>query len=59
MLVAAHNYDLRAAQAEGLRTGFVPRLTEYGPAQTTDLMPEGAWDVIAKDFLDLATMLGS
>jgi 2-haloacid dehalogenase len=59
MLVAAHNYDLRAAQAEGLRTAFVPRLTEYGPAQTTDLMPEGDWDVIAKDFLDLATMLGS
>jgi 2-haloacid dehalogenase len=59
MLVAAHNYDLRAAQAEGLRTAFVPRLTEYGPAQTTDLMPEGDWDVIAKDFLDLATLLGA
>jgi len=38
---------------------FVPRLTEYGPGQTTDLTPEGDWDVIAKDFLDLATMLGS
>jgi 2-haloacid dehalogenase len=59
MLVAAHNYDLRAAQAEGLRTAFVPRLTEYGPAQTTDLTPEGDLDVIAKDFLDLATILGS
>ena len=59
MMVAAHNYDLRAAQAEGLRTAFVPRLTEYGPAQTTDLTPEGNWDVIAKDFLDLAAMLGS
>jgi len=59
MMVAAHNYDLRAAQAEGLRTVFVPRLTEYGPGQTTDLTPEGDWDVIAKDFLDLATMLGS
>ena len=59
MLVAAHNYDLRAAQAEGLRTAFVPRLTEYGPAQTTDLTPEGDWDIIARDFLDLATILGS
>jgi 2-haloacid dehalogenase len=59
MLVAAHNYDLGAAQAEGLRTAFVPRLTEYGPAQTTDLTPEGDWDVIAEDFLALATMLGS
>ncbi len=59
MMVAAHNYDLRAAQAEGLRTAFVPRLTEYGPAQTTDLTPEGDWDVIAKDLLDLAAMLGT
>ena len=59
MLVAAHNYDLRAAQAEGLHTAFVPRPTEYGPRQTTDLTPEGDWDVIAKDFLDLATMLDS
>jgi 2-haloacid dehalogenase len=59
MLVAAHNYDLRAAQAEGLRTAFVPRLTEYGPAQTTDLTAEGDWDIIVKDFLDLATMLGA
>ncbi len=59
MLVAAHNYDLRAAQAEGLHTAFVARLTEYGPGQTTDLTPEGDWDVIARDFLDLATMLGS
>ena len=59
MMVAAHNYDLRAAQAEGLHTVFVPRLTEYGPGQTTDLTPEGDWDVIAKDFLDLATMLDS
>jgi 2-haloacid dehalogenase len=59
MLVAAHNYDLRAAQAEGMCTAFVPRLTEYGPAQTTDLTPEGDWDVIAEDFLDLATILGS
>jgi 2-haloacid dehalogenase len=59
MMVAAHNHDLRAAQAEGLHTVFVPRLTEYGPGQTTDLTPEGDWDVSAKDFLDLATMLGS
>src|SRR5262249_57847587 len=54
MLVAAHNYDLRAAQGQGLRTAFVPRRTEYGPSQTTDLAPEGAWDVLAEDFLDLA-----
>jgi 2-haloacid dehalogenase len=59
MLVAAHNYDLRAAKGQGLHTAFVPRPTEYGPGQTTDLAPEGEWTVVAKDFLDLATRLGA
>jgi 2-haloacid dehalogenase len=59
MIVAAHNYDLRAAQSHGLHTAFVPRPTEYGPGQTTDLAPEGEWTVVAKDFLDLATKLGA
>ena len=59
MLVAAHNYDLRAAQGEGLRTAFVPRPREYGPGQTTDLAPEGSWDVVARDFVDLAEKLGA
>jgi len=59
MLVAAHNYDLRAAQGQGLHTAFVPRPTEYGPGQTTDLAPEGDWTVVAKDVLDLATRLGA
>ena len=58
MLVAAHNYDLRAARGEGWRTAFVPRPTEYGPGQTTDLAPEEAWDVVARDFVDLAGQLG-
>ncbi len=59
MMVAAHNYDLRAAQGEGLHTAFVPRPLEYGPRQTTDLGPEGDWDVVAKDFLDLAEQMGA
>jgi 2-haloacid dehalogenase len=59
MLVAAHNYDLRAARGEGLRTAFVPRPTEYGPGQTTDLAPAEAWDVVARDFVDLAGKLGA
>lgn len=37
MMVAAHNGDLKAAKAQGLATAFVPRPTEYGPEQTTDL----------------------
>ena len=46
MMVAAHNYDLRAAQAQGMRTAFIPRPTEYGPGQATDLAPEGDWDIV-------------
>jgi 2-haloacid dehalogenase len=59
MMVAAHNYDLAAARAAGLRTAFVPRPTEYGPGQTTDLAPEQAWDVVARDVEDLAAALGA
>jgi 2-haloacid dehalogenase len=58
MLVAAHNGDLRAASGFGLATAFVPRPTEYGPGQTKDLAPDGSWDVVARDFLDLADRLG-
>ncbi len=58
-LVAAHNSDLSAARACGLRTAFVARPTEHGPAQTTDLAPEQDWDFIAADFETLAEMLGA
>ena len=53
-MVAAHNGDLLAAQAVGLRTAFVPRPAEHGPGQTTDLAPEGDYDVVATDFWQLA-----
>ena len=58
MLVAAHNGDLRAASSFGLRTAFVPRPGEHGPGQTKDLTPDGSWDVVARDFVDLADKLG-
>ena len=58
MMVAAHNADLAAAQALGLRTAFVRRPAEHGPGQTVDLEPEGTWDVVAEDLVDLATRLG-
>lgn len=57
MMVAAHNGDLRAARALGLRTAFVPRPHEYGPNQTTDLTPDPEVDVVAQDFVDLAAQL--
>lgn len=57
MMVAAHNDDLAAAQAQGLRTAFVPRPLEHGPGQTVDLEPTGEWDLVAHDFGELATRL--
>ena len=59
MMVAAHNYDLAAARSHGMRTAFVPRPTEYGPTQATDLRPESDWDIVAKDMDDLARLLGA
>jgi len=56
-LVAAHNADLAAARACGLKTVFVPRPFEHGPGQTTDLHPDEEWDVIADDFVALADEL--
>ncbi len=59
VMVAAHNGDLAAARAVGLRTAFVPRPLEHGPGQTTDLAPEGDWDVVAPDLEALAGRLAS
>ncbi len=56
-LVAAHNGDLQAARACGLKTAFVPRPCEHGPGQTTDLVPAEPWDIVAADFVDLARQL--
>jgi 2-haloacid dehalogenase len=58
MMVAAHNSDLDAAQKLGLKTAFVPRITEYGPHQNRDFKAEGDWDVVAEDFNDLARRMG-
>jgi len=58
MMVAAHKGDLRAAQAVGLQTAFVPRPMEHGPERTPDLTPDPAFTVHAVDFNDLAAKLG-
>ena len=58
MLVAAHNNDLEAAQKLGLRTAFVPRITEYGPHQSRDFKAEHDWDVIGTTFGDVAHQMG-
>ncbi len=60
VLVAAHENDLKAAAACGLRTAYVHRPTEYDdnagkhrPSPAPD-----AFDIVAGDFLELAARLG-
>ena len=52
LMVAAHNYDLDAARACGLRTAFVPRATERDDTAGPDV------DLEVDDFVDLAATLG-
>ena len=58
MMVAAHLIDLRAAKSVGLRTAFVPRPLEFGLAGNPDLQPDASVDLPAKDFNELAALLG-
>ena len=46
-MVAAHKPDLRAAQAAGMRAGFIERPMEKGPAGGADLLPDPNADVQA------------
>jgi 2-haloacid dehalogenase len=57
-MVAAHNADLAAARALGLRTVFVRRPHEHGPGQTSDLAPAQDWDLVAGSLVELADRLG-
>jgi len=57
MLGAAHEDDLRAAAAVGLRTGFVARPLEFGEGRRTDRGDAGPWDIVARDFGELAARL--
>jgi 2-haloacid dehalogenase len=59
MMVAAHINDLEAARSFGLRTGFIYRPNEYGPARQADKAAAGQFDVVSKDMLDLAAQLGA
>ena len=58
MMVAAHQSDLRAAAAQGLKTAFVPRSLEFGPDRRPDPTPDPSFDVVAADFRDLAAQMG-
>lgn len=58
MLVAAHNGDLAAAAAAGLRTAFVARPLEYGPRQDRDVEADRPWDIVADSFVGVAEAFG-
>ncbi len=58
MMVAAHEGDLQAAQALGLRTAFVHRPMEFGSGRTPKMPAAGRFDFLAKDFRDLASQMG-
>ena len=58
MMAAAHQGDLRAAAATGMRTAFIPRPDEAGPNYPADLRPDPSFDIVARDFHDLAAQLG-
>jgi 2-haloacid dehalogenase len=58
MMVAAHPPDLRAAKSCGMKTAFVPRPLENGPAKPP-AKPGDVYDIEAEDFLELAAKLDS
>src|ERR671910_1182844 len=58
MMVAAHVYDLRSARNNGLRTAYVPRPLEFGPGVEAE-PPDPAFDLVARDFVELADRLGA
>ena len=57
MMVAAHPYDLQAAQKVGLKTAYVPRPLEHGPGGKRQSAEGMSFDVTAIDFVDLAAKL--
>lgn len=58
MLVAAHQDDLAAARACGLKTAYIERPAEYGPTNLKDISPDPANTFHARDIKVLAGLLG-
>lgn len=59
MMVASHPYDLEAARRHGMRTAFIHRPLEYGPAARNDAAPPAGTDLVAADLHDLVRQLGA
>ena len=58
MLAAAHHDDLAAARTCGLRTGYIERPMEFGPARPKDVSPRADNTLHARDIGALADLLG-
>ena len=64
LMVAAHDDDLKAASLQGMKTAYVHRPFEYGKdklfdiAKVNDYKGNRNWDIMSKDFNDLAFKLG-
>ncbi len=58
MLVAAHQDDLAAARRCGLQTAFIERPLEFGPKRQVDVSSDPANTWHARDFIELAGLLG-
>ena len=58
MLAAAHHDDLAAARTCGLRTGYIERPNEFGPARLKDVSPHPDNTLHARDIGALADLLG-
>lgn len=58
MMVACHIWDLDGAKARGLKTGYVRRAAEYGPAPAPKPPAPGTYDLQVADFGELAYALG-
>ena len=58
LMVACHNFDLRAARKVGFRAAFVRRPDEWGPAGPPDPTPDAGYDIVVDDFGALAERLG-
>ena len=57
LMVACHNFDLNAAHAAGMRTAFVARPDEWGPAGPPDPHPNMPYDHVADGFAALCEQL--
>jgi len=58
MMCAAHNDDLEAARAQGMRTAYINRPYEYGADQSKDFQADSDWDIVTDHIGGIADALG-